>query len=406
MSETRKVMVLDDDAESGRYVCDVAEEMGLSCKSTTDPMAFLEGMTEETTLIFLDLVMPEMDGVEMLRMLGQRHCKASIVLMSGADKRIMETVKEMAGPLRLSVVGHIQKPARLKDVEAMLRKHAELHAPAATPERKRLILPDADLRNAVERNEFVLHYQPQIEIATGAVSGVEALVRWRHPGLGLVFPDDFVGAAERLGLIDEVGWMVAERGLTDIAKLEGELGVPLNISINVAPSSLHDLKFPDTFQGLLATHGVPARRLILEITEGGLIQEASAARDVLTRLRMKGVGLSIDDFGTGYSMLGQLRNIPATELKIDKGFVGRMLGMDGDRVMVEKTIEMGRGLGLKVVAEGVETTEQLQLLRSYRCDTAQGYLVSRPLPVNQLEQWLEAYRLRRADQPPPGARAT
>jgi EAL domain-containing protein (putative c-di-GMP-specific phosphodiesterase class I)/CheY-like chemotaxis protein len=396
MSETRKVMVLDDDVESGRFVCDVAEEMGLSCTSTTDPAVFLEEATEETTLIFLDLAMPEMDGVEMLRMLGQRRCKANIVLMSEADQRIMETVKEVAGPLGLSIVGHIQKPARLKDIEAMLEKHVDLPLRAATAKRKRPMLLDSDLRNAVERNEFVLHYQPQIEIATGAVSGVEALVRWRHPELGMVFPDDFVGAAERLGLMDEVGWMIADQGLADIAQLEGERGVPLKISINVSPYSLHDLKFPDTFQGLLATHGVPAQRLILEITEGGLIQEASAALDVLTRLRKKGVGVSIDDFGTGYSMLGQLRNIPATELKIDKGFVGRMLDMDGDRVMVEKTIEMGRGLGLKVVAEGVETAEQLQLLRSYECDTAQGYLVSRPLPVNQLGQWLEDYRSRRA----------
>jgi EAL domain-containing protein (putative c-di-GMP-specific phosphodiesterase class I) len=392
-------MVLDDDSDSGQFVAEVAEGMGLSCLATTDPMRFLEYLTPETTLIFLDLVMPDIDGVEMLRTLGQRHCKANIVLMSGADKRIMETIEEMAGPLGLSIVGQLQKPVRLKELEAMIESHRELRPPCDVKQKAPVIVRDADLRRAVQRGEFVLYYQPQIEIATGRMVGVEALVRWQFPGQGLVFPDNFIGRAEQLGLIDQIGWIVANSGLAEVGQFADEMGVAPKLSLNVSVQSLHDLKFPDNLLALIEKFGVLPENLTLEITESGLIQESSSAHDILARLRLKGIQLSIDDFGTGYSMMGQLRNIPASELKIDKSFVCNMHGSDGDRVIVQKTIEIGHELGMKVVAEGVETLEQLHFLRSHGCDIAQGYFFSRPLPALELLEWLKAYRSQYGNQP-------
>jgi EAL domain-containing protein (putative c-di-GMP-specific phosphodiesterase class I)/CheY-like chemotaxis protein len=392
MNPTHRVMVLDDDPDSSQFVADVAETMKLGCLATTDPMRFLESITPDTTLIFLDLVMPDIDGVEMLRTLGQRHCKANIILMSGADHRIMETIEEMAEGLGLSIVGHLQKPVRLKALEAMLESHLELRPPSNVAHRPPVIVLDADLRRAIERDEFVLHYQPQIDIATSMVIGVEALVRWQFPGKDLVLPDHFIGRAEQLSLIDLLGWVVVDHGLREVGAFSDEMGVPLQLSLNVSVRSLHDLKFPDTLSALLQKHGVLAENVTLEITESGLIQELSTAHHILAKLRMKGVQLSIDDFGTGYSMMGQLRNIPAKELKIDRSFVCNMNSGSGDRVMVQKTIEIGHELGMKVVAEGVETLEQLHFLRSYGCDIAQGYFFSRPLPALELLEWLKAYR--------------
>jgi EAL domain-containing protein (putative c-di-GMP-specific phosphodiesterase class I) len=250
------------------------------------------------------------------------------------------------------------------------------------------------LRAAIERNEFVLHYQPQIDLASGTVMGVEALVRWQHPERGLIFPDDFIGRAEELGLIDDLGWLVMDRALDEVKQFANKNQVVPRLALNASVQSLLDLKFPDRFTSLLRKHDIPVDGVILEITESGLINELSHTLDVLTRLRMKSVHLSIDDFGTGYAMMQQLVNIPATELKIDRNFVKNMHVNSSDRIMAEKSIEIGHELGMKVIAEGVETEQQLELLRRVGCDSAQGYLYSRPLPPNELVRWLGEYHAR------------
>ncbi len=255
---------------------------------------------------------------------------------------------------------------------------------------------DAELISAIQRKEFILHYQPQIDLATYRIIGVEALVRWQHPERGLIYPDNFIAQAEALDLIDQLGWLVADRGMEEVGLFADKNGsVPL-LSINVSVQSLRDIKFPDKYLSLLKENGVAPKNTILEITESGLIQELSATLDVLTRLRLKHVKLSIDDFGTGYSMMQQLRNIPATELKIDKSFVQNMDSAASNRIMVQKTIEIGHELGMKVVAEGVETPDQLAFLQTNGCDIAQGYLFSKPLPAKEMQTWLHDYRLKHA----------
>ena len=394
MTSNRRVLVIDDDPDICELISATAETMGLCCSTTTEGSAFLDALTPDTAVILLDLVMPGMDGIELLRILGERQCKADIILVSGIGKRIMETAQKLAQAHGLSIVGHLEKPFQVEDLEEMLKRHAQ-HTVAPVPgPRSEIVIDDAELRKAIECDEFILYYQPQIDIASGSIVGLEALVRWQHPVRGLIFPDDFIARLEELGLIDQLGWIVANRGLAEISKFADENGVIPMLSINVSVSSLHDLKFPDTMAALIGKYGISANMIILEITESGLLQELTRTLDVLTRLRMKQVQLSIDDFGTGYSMMQQLRNIPATEMKIDKSFVQNMHGTDSDRVMVQKTIEIGHELGMKVIAEGVETSEQLAFLRSNGCDLAQGYLYSRPLPVPELLVWLESYRAR------------
>jgi EAL domain-containing protein (putative c-di-GMP-specific phosphodiesterase class I) len=193
-------------------------------------------------------------------------------------------------------------------------------------------------------------------------------------------------------LIDELGWIVINRGLSEVGQF-AETGGPVPmLSLNVSVLSLRNLKFPDALMSLLTKHQIAAARLTIEITESGLIKELCQTLDVLTRLRMKQVQLSIDDFGTGYAMMQQLINIPATEIKIDKSFVQNINLHERDRVMVQKTIEIGHELGMKVIGEGVETQEQFDFLRFNHCDAVQGYLFSRPLAVRDLLNWLREYR--------------
>lgn len=389
MSPVEQILVIDDESGICELIAATAQKLALSCATSTSAAAFLEKLTPDTALVLMDLMMPEMDGVELLRLLGEKQCRAGIVLMSGTDTRIMETAEQFAQSIGLAVAGRLKKPFRLTELEAVLKLHKTPVKPRGPGQKKHALNLNADLYSGIQRNEFLLHYQPQIDLKSRKIIGMEALVRWQHPERGLIYPDDFIAQAEELGLIDQLGWFVANRGMEEIA-LFANGSVPM-LSINVSVHSLRDLKFPEKYLSLLKKNKVEPENTILEITESGLIQELSTTLDVLTRLRLKGVQLSIDDFGTGYSMMQQLRNMPATELKIDKSFVQNIGGAASNRIMVQKTIEIGHELGMKVVAEGVETPDQLEFLLAHGCDVAQGYLFSKPLAPQDMQAWLHTY---------------
>jgi EAL domain-containing protein (putative c-di-GMP-specific phosphodiesterase class I) len=313
--------------------------------------------------------------------------------MSGISKRVLETAEKLANALGLHVVGHLVKPFQLQVLEAVLKDHHFAAHKIPGTDASPTPIPDQDLYAALQRNEFFLHYQPQIDIKTGAVIGVEALARWQHPERGLVLPDNFIGRMEELGIIDDLGLLVADRALGELNGFAAANNAVPRLAVNASAHSLHDLKLPDALVSLLKKHGVDAANLILEITESGLMNDLSNTLDVLTRLRVKGVQLSIDDFGTGYAMMQRLVNVPANELKIDRSFVMNMTVNSSDRVMVEKSIEIGHALGMTVVAEGVETEAHLNILRTLGCDVAQGFLISRPLPPEALVRWLAEYKV-------------
>src|SRR5580658_2258571 len=315
MANPQRILVIDDEPDVGKIVCAAARAIGLHCAATTDASTFLKELTPDITLILLDLIMPGMDGVELLRQLAQQECKAGIILMSGVGSRVLETAEQLAQTLGLPIVGHLNKPFRLKELQSMLARNTAISTLLATGSKSHTVIPDQDLHGAIEKDEFLLHYQPQIDIATGKVIGIEALVRWQHPERGLIFPDDFISRLESLGLIDQLGWIVINRGLSEVSQFAEIDGAAPKLSLNVSVLSLRDLKFPDNFLSLVNKHHISPANLTIEITETGLIKELSQTLDVLTRLRMKQVQLSIDDFGTGYAMMQQLINIPATEIK-------------------------------------------------------------------------------------------
>ncbi len=243
-----------------------------------------------------------------------------------------------------------------------------------------------DLRQAIAGRQLELKFQPKLDAASAHVQHVEALVRWRHPSLGPVAPDEFIPLAERSGFIHELTRFVLDQALAcNAAWRQG--GLDLGLAVNLSAMDLLDADLPAYIEERLATHGVPAARVILEVTESALMQDIEYALRMLHRLKACGVRLAIDDFGTGYSSLAQLKRMPVDELKIDKSFVMQLEEGSDDAVIVRSTIELGHNMGLSVIAEGVENDRALALLRRYRCDMVQGYLFSAPLGSAELLDW-------------------
>ncbi len=244
-----------------------------------------------------------------------------------------------------------------------------------------------DLHSAADNEEFEMVYQPQVETATGRVVAVEALMRWNHPRHGLVSPDVFIPLAENTGLIRSMSRTAIEVALATVGTLRTN-GHDLSVAVNVSARLLSDLQMPSWLAMLLMDAGVPSSHLTVEVTESSIMADPTRATQVLADIRDLGVRLSIDDFGTGYSSLSYLRRLQPDELKVDRSFVTHMLNDENSRVIVRSTIDLGHGLGLCLVAEGVEDEATFDALAGFGCDRIQGYHVARPMPAAALEAWL------------------
>ena len=297
-------------------------------------------------------------------------------------------------------IGVAVAPEHGLDLDALLQ-HADVAMYVAKEARTGVELYDADLdhnstsrlgllgelRRALAEDELEVHYQPKAELSSGRISGVEALVRWRHPERGLVPPDEFVPLAESSGLIEDITRRVVDAAVGQLALWHAQ-GLELRMAVNVSVRDLASSALVDSVVSALDRHGVQARSLVLEVTEGSLFAESYRAATTLRRLDELGVALSLDDFGTGWSSLGHLRRLPVQELKVDRSFVLRMCRDPRDAAIVRSVVDLGAGLGMRVVAEGVEDQETWELLREMGCHEAQGWLLSRAEPPEVLTPWL------------------
>jgi diguanylate cyclase (GGDEF)-like protein len=249
-----------------------------------------------------------------------------------------------------------------------------------------------DLRRSLEHGELILYYQPKLNVSTGDVVGVEALVRWLHPVRGLVFPDEFIPLAERTGLIGPLTHHVLNVALAQ-ARVWSDAGRPLTVSVNLSARNLLDESLPSQVASLLDEHGVAPDLLNLEVTESAIMTEPARAQRLLTELTTLGIRISLDDFGAGYTSLGQLKNLPISELKIDRSFVMTMTEDPSNALIVRSVIDLGHNLGLTLVAEGVETEQTLTALAGFGCDIAQGYHLSYPIPAADFDTWCARRRI-------------
>jgi diguanylate cyclase (GGDEF)-like protein len=324
------------------------------------------------------------------------------VLLAGRIHEALEAPIALRGlPLEVGTsVGVVAYPEHGEDVDALLQ-HADVamyvakdsHAGTAsydvaqdTNDAARLALA-GELRRAIEKRELVVHYQPKAELETGRIVGVEALARWDHPERGFIGPDDFVPVAERTGLIKPLTRYVLASALEQCGAWNAA-GFDLHVSVNLTIPDLLDLELPDRIAALLEETGVRNEQLELEITETTILADPFRVRQVLSRLNEMGLGLAIDDFGTGYSSLAYLKRLPVQTIKIDRSFVMDMCEDASDATIVRSTVDLGRNLGLAIVAEGVESQEIWDALRALGCSLAQGYFIGRPMAAAELTTML------------------
>ncbi|MFL5285275.1 MAG: EAL domain-containing protein [Rhodopila sp.] len=384
-------LIIDDDAFCLSLLSGQLKRLGIvdiSCfERAREALAALPASGDGNCLILCDLQMPEMDGIELIRQLGRVGYTGSLVLVSGEDMRILQTAERLASAHRLNVLGVLQKPVAHDRLREVLRRYQVIMpaSPAPHVASHKTYQPE-DLHRGIAAGELICHFQPKVSGHNGDLVGVECLVRWQHPTDGIVFPDRFVPLAERAGLIDDLTEAVLDGALRQ-ARIWQDAGLQPDVAVNVSMANLISLDFPNLITSRLTATGVPAERLTLEVTEIQLMNDRVTSLDILTRLRLKHMGLSIDDFGTGHSSLAQLRDVPFSELKIDRGFVHGVARDPALQAMFHASLGMARQLGLKTVAEGVEELEDWAYVRGTGCDTIQGYLVGRPMSGSNLPAW-------------------
>jgi EAL domain-containing protein (putative c-di-GMP-specific phosphodiesterase class I)/AmiR/NasT family two-component response regulator len=403
----RSVLLVDDSPAQRAYAVALCQELGITeireASNGQEALALLASLTTPPELLIIDLEMPTMDGPELLTRLRELGVESPIIVASSRERSLLHSVQDMGGGMGLCLLGALQKPLRLEALSDMLRNWHSAVDKRKQSARKLPVDPQ-DLSAGLDRGEIVVHYQPQISVHTGEVHGVEALARWNHPTLGLVHPDHFIPMAEEHGLIHKLTLQVMNAAMLQTAMWNAQ-GMDLSIAINLSPLLLDRPDLLQEISGLQQVYDLRAERVVLEITETSLLRELSVALAVLTRLRLRGFGLSLDDYGTGFSSMQQLARIPFTELKIDRSFVHGVHERESVQVMLRSALEMAKRLGLNTVAEGVESVEDLWLLQEYGCTFVQGWLMGKAMPAAELPDWSKGHAERRRELQPPGAAA-
>ncbi|MBC9880671.1 EAL domain-containing protein [Bradyrhizobium sp. INPA01-394B] len=399
MSTTRsRLLVVDDDLVQRVLISKIGAKLGYDTVVAPSFEAATELLARDTfEIMALDLSLGERDGVELLRFVAERNLQAmSIVIISGCDDRIMKATRRVANGLKLPIGGCLTKPLDLN----RLRKALELpqRSPLATTSVSPLlqITPDRIARGLAD-GEFFVEFQPKIALQTGKVIGAEALARWRTAEFGMVSPLVFIPIVEEAGLMREVTDCVLSSAMSQGRKLI-ERNPGFTIAVNISGSLMSDLRLPERIEEILRRENIPPSALTVEITETTAMADVDRANDILVRLRIKKIGTAIDDFGTGYSSLAALARLPFSELKIDQSFIRGCEADDDMMKIVDASVALAKAFNMKVVAEGVESQEALDIIRRIGCDVAQGFFFAPSLRRSRAERWISQRNAQAGEQ--------
>ena len=381
MSESNRLLIIEDEPDFSELVAITAREMGFVVGQVKTPKNWFSAYKSLLpNVIVLDLMMPDIDGIQVLRTLREQQSTADVLLISSVDPRILNCLGQLGTERGPNIRELMHKPVTPEQLAAVLKKYIN-SVPAIT---------EQDLRKGIEKRQITAYYQPKVNLQTGrewVVDGVEALARWHHPKRGLVSAQEFIPVAESTGLIGDLTDLIIETTLEQIKTLLDK-GFKIDVAFNLSPRLLSDERLPASLSRALTKRQLGTGQLIIELTESAALVDYALMVETLTRLRLMGVRLSLDDFGTGASSLVQLYRMPFSELKVDRAFIRDLEWNEDSRVMVKSMVDLAHNLDLTVCAEGVESREALEYLRSVGCDQAQGYLISEPISGTELIPFL------------------
>ena len=375
------VLVVEDHDFQRRTVVRMLRSLGvaevMAAGNGEEALALLHGAVP-IDIVVCDLDMPEMDGMELMRHLGQENNMIPVIISSAQDRSLLASVENMARAYGIRLLGVIEKPLTLKNLAGLLAQY-ESHALRPVCVRNgEPVFSVEQILHGLQQQQFEPLFQPKMDLKAGRIVGAEALARWRHPEYGLVGADKFIALLEQSGNIAELTFVMLEKAAQACRGWRAR-GLELSVSVNLSFATLAMPTFAEQVMQVVRAAGLESRHMVLEITETMAMTEVAPALENLARLRMRGFGLSIDDYGTGFSSLQQLMRIPYTELKIDQSFVIGCAANPSSRIIVESSVDMARRLGIKSVAEGVETQADCEVLRAVGCDVVQGYFIARPM---------------------------
>jgi len=386
-----RFLIVDDDDDQRFLLAGTLARMGMTdVAEAASGQAALEMLGRDGNaidVVISDLQMPGVDGMELVRRIGQRRLPVAVILVSALAGDLLQSAATMTEAYGVRMIGAMEKPATRERLFALLTRY---RAPelAPVPQAEVGYLPTTEeVLDGFAAGQFVPYFQPMLDLATGSIVGAEALARWEHPTHGVLGPELFLPPLARAGFLDELSWIMLALSAME-ARSWQDAGLRALVSVNVSATSLADAGYADSVTEIVSGHGIKPSQMILELTETEAIMNVAAALENVTRLRMKGFGLAVDDFGVGYSSLQELSRMPFTELKIDRTFVTAATAEERPRMLIAQTVAIARQLGLKTVAEGVESRAERDLLASLGCDWIQGFFVAKPMDGRTALEWM------------------
>jgi EAL domain-containing protein (putative c-di-GMP-specific phosphodiesterase class I)/DNA-binding response OmpR family regulator len=394
--EHLNVLIAEDDRFQRVILLEMLHYLGIhaitEATNGQEALHIIRSQTTKIDLIFSDLRMPGMDGMEFLRHLGEEGHAIEVVILSAMDKKLLAIVNNISNLYHIKLLGILKKPITLEQLKNILSASGKTQAtPKPVYAAKNFNFSIEEIIEGVEKKQFTPYLQPKVDLKTGQVTGAEALARWIHPLHGVIAPYAFIPLLEQHEQIDLLTFAMLEAAAT-VCKTLLDNHHAIQIAVNLSLVSLTHPQMADKITTVVQAAGIDTQYIILEITESAAMTDAPIALENLARLYMNGFTLSIDDYGTGYSNLQQLTRIAFGELKIDQSFVQGFADNESMKIVVASNVDMAHKLNIKSVAEGVETEQDWEMLRKMNCDIGQGYYIAKPMSVDDFLEFINHYR--------------